>query len=168
MKITKKMKENKGFTLVELIVVIVILAILAAILVPALLGYIDKAKGQQIVLNGKSVLTAAQAELSSAYAKNKTPADVAKQSIIDTADVPDGATYSIKVGGASDAAATSGNHAAFTVYGVKYTENGKTIYYVNDGTSASWDESDAAKTAYEGLKVTVGATQVTCAEIVIK
>ena len=31
----KKMKENKGFTLVELIVVIVILAILAAILVPA-------------------------------------------------------------------------------------------------------------------------------------
>ena len=33
----KKMKENKGFTLVELIVVIVILAILAAILVPDIL-----------------------------------------------------------------------------------------------------------------------------------
>ncbi|MBQ1326631.1 MAG: type II secretion system protein, partial [Eubacterium sp.] len=37
-------KNNKGFTLVELIVVLVILAILAAVLVPALLGYIDKAK----------------------------------------------------------------------------------------------------------------------------
>ena len=40
----KKLKENnkKGFTLVELIVVLVILAILAALLIPALTGYIDK------------------------------------------------------------------------------------------------------------------------------
>ena len=40
----KKLKEKKGFTLVELIVVLVILAILAALLIPALTGYIDKAK----------------------------------------------------------------------------------------------------------------------------
>ena len=66
----KKMKnDNKGFTLVELIVVLVILAILAAILVPALLGYIDEAKQKQIVLNGKSVYTAAQAVASELYAK---------------------------------------------------------------------------------------------------
>ena len=42
-----KKTNNKGFTLVELIVVLVILAILAAILVPALLGYIDKAREKQ-------------------------------------------------------------------------------------------------------------------------
>jgi prepilin-type N-terminal cleavage/methylation domain-containing protein len=37
-------KNKRGFTLIEVIVVIVIIAILAAIAVPALTGYIDKAK----------------------------------------------------------------------------------------------------------------------------
>ena len=59
---------NAGFTLVELIVVLVILAVLAAILIPALLGWIDKARRKQDVLEAKNCLTAAQAEFSSAYA----------------------------------------------------------------------------------------------------
>ena len=45
----RNLKNKKGFTLVELIVVLVILAILAALLVPALTGYIDKAKEQSLV-----------------------------------------------------------------------------------------------------------------------
>ena len=44
-----KKKSKRGFTLVELIVVLVILAILAALLIPALTGYIDKAKKSQVV-----------------------------------------------------------------------------------------------------------------------
>ncbi len=65
----RKSMKNKGFTLIELIVVIVILAILAAILVPALLGYIDKAKKNQDILNAKNCLTAAQTEFVELYAK---------------------------------------------------------------------------------------------------
>ena len=63
----RKMKNKKGFTLVELIVVLVILAILAAMLVPALTGYIDKAREQSLISEGAMVLTAAQATVSEAY-----------------------------------------------------------------------------------------------------
>ena len=45
----KRRSKKGGFTLVELIVVLVILAILAALLIPALTGYIDKAKQKKIV-----------------------------------------------------------------------------------------------------------------------
>ena len=64
----RKMKNQKGFTLVELIVVLVILAILAAMLVPALTGYIDKANKQKIQAVTRQVVMAAQTEVSEAYA----------------------------------------------------------------------------------------------------
>lgn len=58
----KKLKKNgnKGFTLVELIVVLVILAILAALLVPALTGYIDKARDKQVIAETRQAVMAAQ------------------------------------------------------------------------------------------------------------
>lgn len=65
-----KDKNSKGFTLVELIVVLVILAILAAILVPALLGYIDRAKSEQTVLRARDFYMAAQSALVEHYAVN--------------------------------------------------------------------------------------------------
>ena len=61
-------RRNRGFTLVELIVVLVILAILAALLIPALLGYIDRAREKQDVLKAKNALNAIQAGLSEQYA----------------------------------------------------------------------------------------------------
>lgn len=60
----KEIRENKkGFTLVELIVVLVILAILAALLIPALTGYIDKAKEKQIIAETRQAVMAAQTVL---------------------------------------------------------------------------------------------------------
>ena len=47
-------KDKKGFTLVEMIVVIVIIGILLAILVPGMFRYIDKAKDKQIEVNART------------------------------------------------------------------------------------------------------------------
>lgn len=67
----KTLRDNKkkGFTLVELIVVLVILAILAALLIPALTGYIDKAKEKQIVAETRQAVMAAQTIADEEYAK---------------------------------------------------------------------------------------------------
>lgn len=73
----KKMKNNKkkGFTLVELIVVLVILAILAALLIPALTGYIDKAKEKSITAETRQTVMAAQTITDEVYADASTPTD---------------------------------------------------------------------------------------------
>lgn len=65
-----KKKRRGGFTLVELIVVLVILGILAAIMVPALLGWMDKARNQDAILECRNVVMAAQSQVAEAYGRN--------------------------------------------------------------------------------------------------
>lgn len=65
-----KKNTKRGFTLVELIVVLVILAILAALLIPALTGYIDKTRKSQVVAETRALTQAVQTEMSTIYALN--------------------------------------------------------------------------------------------------
>lgn len=156
-----KKNNNKGFTLVELIVVLVILAILAAILVPALLGYIDRAKGQQIVLNARSAYTAAQAELTSLYAKDNGKTDKSKNPghidnlnkdrLLTTADVT---CDQLKIGCKEtyDASTTDKAklHSMYTVDSVIYTEGSTTVYLYKGEWLADTEISAEDKAEVEG------------------
>lgn len=125
----RKLKENrkKGFTLVELIVVLVILAILAALLVPALTGYIDKAKEKQLIAETRQTVMAAQTIADELYAKGKTKDEIKSgistannPSVIDLADVP-GTLTSVEV--------DEKGHVTDLVY----TRNSDTCTYDKDG-----------------------------------
>ena len=55
--------KNKGFSLVELIIVIAIMAILAAAIAPALIRYIDKSRKADDVAAAETINTAVNAAL---------------------------------------------------------------------------------------------------------
>ena len=68
-------KNNKGFSLVELIIVIAIMAILAGALAPALIKYINKSRRSTDVQNADSLRTALQTALSDPDAADASAAN---------------------------------------------------------------------------------------------
>ena len=74
-------KSKKGFTIVELVIVIAVIAILAAVLIPTFANLIrqaNKSSDTQLVKNMNTILSAAEA----LNGKNETMAD-ALQDILD-------------------------------------------------------------------------------------
>ena len=92
-------KNNKGFSLVELIIVIAIMAILAGALAPALIKYINKSRRSTDVQNADSLRTALQTALSDPDSANDTDIQSAS-TISESGDAFQKEVYSI-VGKAS-------------------------------------------------------------------
>ena len=124
----KRRSKKGGFTLVELIVVLVILAILAALLIPALTGYINKAKEKSITAECRQVVMAAQTLYDEEYgtiARNAAAPtfDKTNAAKIKYSDVADLAEVAGK--GTIDNIAVTNNK----ISEVKYTRDGKTCTY---------------------------------------
>jgi len=66
LKLIQAVKNRKGFTLMELIVVLIILAILIAALTPVLIGWINDARESAIRAEGRTVLLAMQTVITEA------------------------------------------------------------------------------------------------------
>lgn len=126
-----KCKNKKGFTMVELIVVIVIILVLAAVLVPSLLRYIDKANQANCKADGATIMSQVQADVADAL--GNATGTVTK---IDP----------IKVG---DVTATSVADSAFAITG---KGNGKVAQFVVDLTNGSKTYGDIVKFGYQDGK----------------
>lgn len=138
-------RKNNGFTLVELIVILVILAILMVIMVPALSGWIRKAREKQYMLECRSCVMAAQSLVVEEYGRGTAGEWTAaamegdrRSAIKELAKVDDAAeitedTYS----------------DAMQVIRLVYTKKGQTVTYENgvytfgEGTGGESGESGA-------------------------
>ena len=132
-------KSNKGFTLVELIVVIAILAILAGVAIPVYNGYIKRAQDAAVITELDAIKTAAQAANATTGSIEKI---VVKDGTIKVLGTEDDGKYYLSKGFNSDFVLFLGETTATTNLGkFGYTEQELKL----DGSykdGATWEDGE--------------------------
>lgn len=154
----KKM-NNKGFSLVELIIVIAIMAILAGAIAPALIRYIDKSRKSNDVSSGKTIKTAVETAMGNedTYELLTNAGSGCVLTITPSATTATAAVAATGVTITSDAQTEIFNNIGEKTPKIKYKKNNATNFYVvvsAKGTVSVWIGSSAPTTTTSGTAIT--------------
>ena len=155
-KMYQKSGEQGGFTLVEMIVVLVIIAILAAITIPALLKYIDKARDKQVLIDTRAICMATQSAMTEAYAtdtlKNTKGNAIPKYYVADKSGTDTQKRYYQEIVDLAGVSSLENNKSAFGAYVdnegilsllIYQDGNGKVAFYFRETDEYKvYDETD--------------------------
>ncbi|MCI1269024.1 MAG: prepilin-type N-terminal cleavage/methylation domain-containing protein [Ruminococcus sp.] len=142
------MKNTKGFTLIEIIVVIAIIGVLSSILVPSILGYVKRAKETRIKVETRYIYNAATASIADVIMDGEYPLAIDKQYVKNGVKINCGLITNVNIGRAQITDES------------KYTSANKSDYLIAKGVIRGLDSEDVKWQFYKFSSKSINTTNV--------